>query len=348
MNPRPTADAGARGPEWVAGDADAGTRLDRFLAAPDRLGTRGRAAWALERRKVLVNGVDTTLADAGRRLASGDVVRLWMDRPGSARQRARRTEGAGDQLQIAYEDAALIVVNKPAGLLTVPLPRREAAASVESLLAAHLRSRGKRRPLVVHRIDRDTSGLVLFATQPEAQQRLKAQFRDHEPERVYLAVVYGVPSPRAGVWQDSLVWDDEALIQQATHARDPRGKLSRSEYRVLDSFGDTSLIEVRLVTGKRNQIRLQARLRGHTLVGEQRYTYGPELLRPIDFPRQALHAHKLTFVHPVTGQPMTFNAPIPPDMESLIAKLREAQLVNNRADPKNIDKIGTGGPSSSS
>ena len=245
-----------------------------------------------------------------------------MDRPGSARRRWGRTSAAHGGLQIVYEDQALIVVNKPAGLLTVPLPRRGDEPNVQDLLAVHLRTRGKRTPLVVHRIDRDTSGLVVFATRPDAQRRLKDQFKRHEPERVYLAVVYGHPAPPSGVWRDRLVWDRAALIQKETHPRDPRGKDAVSEYRSVERFPHASLIEVRLRTGKRNQIRLQARLRGHTLVGEQRYVYGPDDLRPIDFPRQALHAHRLAFRHPVTSQPLSFEAPLPADLAELIARLR--------------------------
>jgi 23S rRNA-/tRNA-specific pseudouridylate synthase len=94
------------------------------------------------------------------------------------------------------------------------------------------------------------------------------------------------------------VWDDRSLIQKETHPRDPRGKEAISHYAVLEPLKGAALIEVRLVTGRRNQIRIQARLRGHTLVGEQRYTYGPETLRSIAFPRQALHAHRLAFKHP--------------------------------------------------
>ena len=209
------------------------------------------------------------MRDAG--CSAGDRVRVWMDRPGSARRRWGRGGAAQGDLQIVYEDPELIVVNKPAGLLTVPLPRRGDEASVEDQLAVHLRRRGKRKPLVVHRIDRDTSGLVVFATRPDAQRRLRNQFRRHEPERVYLAVVYGHPSPESGTWRDRLVWDQAALIQKQTHPRDPHGKDAISEYRVLERFPGASLLEVRLRTGKRNQIRLQARLRGHTLVGEQRY-----------------------------------------------------------------------------
>ena len=95
-----------------------------------------------------------------------------------------------------------------------------------------------------------------------------------------------------------------------------------SDYRIVERFAAASLIEVRLQTGKRNQIRLQARLRGHTLVGEQRYVYGPANLRPIDFPRQALHAHRLAFRHPVTGELLSFEAALPSDMTDLVARLR--------------------------
>lgn len=309
------------GDTWVVDAAQAGTRLDKFLADASRLGSRGRAADALGRGKIFVNDDEVTPADAARRLRPGDAVRIWMDRPGSARKQAHRPPRPGE-LPIVYEDDALVVVNKPAGLLTVPLPRRADAPSVEEALVDHLRSKGRRRPFVVHRIDRDTSGLVMFATRPDAQARLKDQFRRHEAERIYLAVVYGVPAPRRGTWRDHLVWDDDALIQKATHPSDPRASDARCEYEVLESYGDASLIEVSLVTGRRNQIRLQARLRGHTLVGEQRYVYGPEVIRPVEFPRQALHAWRLGVVHPVTGRPLRLEAPLPDDMAELVAQLR--------------------------
>jgi 23S rRNA pseudouridine1911/1915/1917 synthase len=151
---------------------------------------------------------------------------------------------------------------------------------------------------------------------------LRAQFKRHEPERVYLAVVYGHPNPPAGIWRDRLVWDRSALIQKETHPRDPRGKEAVAEYRVVEPFKSASLIEVRLRTGKRNQIRLQARLRGHTLVGERRYVFGPELLRPVEFARQALHAGRLAFCHPADGRRLAFEAPVPRDFADLVAELR--------------------------
>jgi 23S rRNA pseudouridine1911/1915/1917 synthase len=310
--------------EWVVDEGSTDFRLDKFLAAPGRLASRGRAADALACGKVFVNDEEASHADASRRLAAGDRIRLWEDRPGSARRRAPRAARRGE-LAIVYQDAALIVIDKPAGLLAVPLPERGEGSVQEGLIDV-LRSHGKRRPLVVHRIDRDTSGLVVFAARPDARQRLKAQFRRREPERVYLAVVYGHPSPPEGDWHDRLVWDEHSMVQKATHPRDPRGKDAQSHYRTVERFAEASLLEIRLVTGRRNQIRLQARIHGHTLVGESRYTYGPDTLRPIDFPRQALHAARLGFRHPVTGQPLAFQAPLPADMIELIARLRRESI----------------------
>ena len=307
---------------WTVTVGEAGVRLDKFLAGAGRIGSRVRAATALERGKIFLNEREVTPDQAGTRLAAGDVVGAWMDRPGSAKRRA--TLGDDRDLPIVYEDDTLVVLNKPAGLLAVPLPlrRRENARSVFDDLKEYLRRRGRRRPFVVHRIDRDTSGLVVFAKSAAAQDHLKGQFKRHLPERVYQAVVYGHPSPASGTWRDHLVWDERSLIQKETHPRDPRGKEAISHYRVLEPLKGAALIEVRLVTGRRNQIRIQARLRGHTLVGEQRYTYGPDTLRSIAFPRQALHAHRLTFRHPTDGRELRFEAPLPPDISGLIEKLR--------------------------
>jgi len=274
---------------------------------------------ALERGKIFLNTEEMAIVDAARRLVAGDVVRVWMDRPGSAR-RAPRSE-TGD-LEILYEDDLLLVLNKPAGLLSVPLERKIGASSVYDQLEDYFRPRGKRHPFVVHRIDRDTSGLVLFAKDARTQEALKGQFRRREPERVYLAVVYGHPEPRTGTWRDRLVWDRKALIQKETHPRDPEGTDAISDYRVVETFRDASLIEVRLQTGKRNQIRIQARLRGHTLVGERRYVYGPDALRPIAFSRQALHAYRLAFEHPADRRVLHFEAPVPADFRALLAGLR--------------------------
>ena len=306
--------------EWAAADADVGVRLDKFLAASSHLGSRARAVTALERGKVFLNGEEIGLPEASRKLVAGDVVRVWMDRPGTAK-RGLRTVNA-PELDVVFEDDDLIVVNKAAGILSVPLERNPGVPSIAQQIEHAWRSHAKRRPLVVHRIDQDTSGLVMFAKHIDAQQRLKAQFARHEPERVYLAVVYGHPSPASGTWRDRLVWDGKAMIQKATHPRDPRGNDAVCRYGVVESFEEASLIEVRLETGRRNQIRIQARLRGHTLVGEDRYVYGPDILRPIAFHRQALHAVRLSIRHPARGESIAFEAPLPADFRDLLARLR--------------------------
>ena len=313
--------------DWTVSDSDTGIRLDKFLAAEDRLGSRRRASVALDRGKVFVNDVEAAPEDGSTKLADGDRVRVWMDRPGSSRSRTASRRALDGDLRILFEDEALIVLDKPAGLLAVPLERREGADSVVDSLVIHLRPQGKRKPLVVHRIDRDTSGLVVFAKTIPAQEALRQQFKRHTVERVYRAVVYGHPQPPSGTWRDRLVWDQRSLIQKETHPRDPKGKDAVCRYETIETFGATSLIEVRLETGKRNQIRLQARLRGHTLVGETRYVYGPDELRPIEFARQALHAFRLAFTHPVNGTPLRFEAPVPKDFSALVERLRTIRKV---------------------
>src|SRR5262245_10304303 len=306
--------------EWRVDTPADGMRLDKYLADVARLGSRGRAVAALERGKVFVNDSEVSPTDAGRRLATGDVVRVWADRPGSSRRRG--LTGQVGELDVVYDDDVLIVVNKPAGILTVPLERRPDAPSVFAQIEDRLRPYGRRRPFPVHRIDHDTSGLVVFAKDAAAQRILKDQFRRREPDRVYWAVVYGVPDPRSGVWRDVLVWDEKALIQKETHPNDPRGNEAVTDYRLVESFSGASLLELSLRTGRRNQIRIQARLRGHTLVGEQRYTYGPASLRPIEFGRHALHAKQLTLRHPSDGRRLEFEAALPRDFADLLTRLR--------------------------
>ncbi len=299
---------------------EAGVRLDKFLAASGRLGSRARAAAAIARGKVSLNSSEVSMSQAARLLVPGDEIGVWMDRPGSAKPRPRG--GQFGDLQVVYEDDVLLVVNKPPGLLSVPLERNRGVPSVYDQVEERFRSHGKRRPFVVHRIDQDTSGLVVFAKDAVSQEHLKWQFKRREPERVYRAVVYGLPTPPEGTWRDHLVWDEKALIQKGTHPRDPRGTEAISHYRVIEPLRGASLIEVRLQTGRRNQVRIQARLRGHTLVGEERYVNGPDTLRPIPFPRHALHAWRLAFRHPSSDRALEFVAPLPGDFSDLVSRLR--------------------------
>lgn len=314
-------------PQWIVTSEQQGLRLDRFLATPDRLGSRRRVQEALDRGQVFLNDVEAAARDAGTPLTSGDVVRVWINRPGSGKRKGRFEAGG---LQILYEDETMIVVNKPAGLLTVPLGRPSTASgargpsrSAYSLIADHFGPRGRCTPFVVHRIDRDTSGIVVFAKTAAAQRAIKDQFVRRQPERVYRAVVHGSPRPARGRWRDYLAWDDEAVTQTVTDANDPKGVEAISDYQVLETFSNASLVEVRLHTGKRNQIRIQAARRGHAIVGERQYTGSPSRRMGPTHPRQALHAHRLSFAHPIDGRTLTFEAPLPPDLVELLRRLRE-------------------------
>ena len=307
------------GRQWTVTSEEQGLRLDRYLAAPGRLGSRGRVRAALERGQVFFNDAEASVRDAGARIASGDTVRVWLDRPGSSRRKAGH-EASG--LHILYEDETLLVVNKPAGLLAVPLGRTP-SRSAYSLLADHLGTRRRGTPFVVHRIDRDTSGIVVFAKTASAQHAIKEQFARREPERVYWAVVHGTPRPARGTWRDRLAWDDAALKQTVTDARNPKGVEAVSDYKVIETFGDAALVEVRLHTGKRNQIRIQAALRGHALVGERQYAGGPSTRTGPTHARQALHAYRLSFAHPVDGRLLKFGAPLPDDLSDLLRRLRK-------------------------
>jgi 23S rRNA pseudouridine1911/1915/1917 synthase len=304
------------GTEWRVGSGEAGARLDRYLADPERLGSRRRASQALERGQAFLNGQPATAADAGTRVAEGDEVRVWLDRPGSARTRTGTARVGA--LEIVYEDAALVVVNKPPGLLTVPLAR-SGLPSVQTLLAERAARGG--RPLPVHRIDRDTSGVVLFAKTRRAQHALKDQFERREPERIYMAIVEGHPSPPIGTWRDYLAWDAAGLEQVVVPAAERYAAEALTHYRVVERIEDTSALEIRLETGKRNQIRVQAAAHGHPLLGERQYRSAAAPPR-VAFSRQALHAARLTLRHPVDGRMIRFEAPLAADLQTLLQALR--------------------------
>ena len=154
------------------------------------------------------------------------------------------------------------------------------------------------------------------------QRALVDQFRRREPERVYLAVVVGHPNPATGTWRDHLSWNAKALIQKVARPGDSDAEEAISDYKVVEDLRNASLLEVRLRTGRRNQIRIQAAIRGHALIGERRYLSEDPPPAVIHFERQALHALRLTFRHPRDGRMVTLEAPPPPDFADLLARLR--------------------------
>ena len=306
--------------ELLAGAAQHGQRLDRALADGLPEFSRSYLQQLIEDGAVTVNG--RPQHKMSTRLKAGDACRIGL-RP-TPQSRAFIPQAM--DLAIVFADAHLLVIDKPAGLLTVPLAAQPDEPSLHDQVKYHLRSARHQTPLVVHRIDRDTSGLVVFAKTPEAMANLKDQFEHRQPERVYLAVVRGIPGEETGVWKDMLVWDQDELKQKplspgVTTARTP-AKKAVCHYRVIERFAAASLLEIRLVTGKRNQIRIQASLHGHPLVGEKMYLNQSVTGPAIEFPRQALHSHRLSFTHPTTRQKLHFEAPLPADLQGLLERLR--------------------------
>jgi 23S rRNA pseudouridine1911/1915/1917 synthase len=313
---------GDRSAGWTIAGREAGERLDAWLAGREEVASRSRAREWIERGKVFLNGHEVTFEHAGERLRQGDQVRLWMDRPGTSQPRSRDIVALGAALRVVFEDEHLVVLDKTPGMLVEPLPGETGEVTLADLVADHLRNQLPARALVVHRIDRDTSGLVLFAKHEKAQLALKRQFERRTADRTYIAVLSGALRQPEATWTDTLVWDKARLAQRVVRpGEETVGKQAIARVRALERFGKrATLVEVRLVTGKRNQIRVQAALRHHPLVGERFYAR-PER-SPLPFERQALHAASLAVRHPATGIRRQFSAPLPPDMRDLVARLR--------------------------
>ena len=238
-------------------------------------------------------------------------------------------------LTIAYEDDCLIVVDKPAGLVVHPAAGNLDGTLVNALLH-HCRGNlsgigGVARPGIVHRIDKDTSGLLVVAKTDAAHEGLARQFADHSIERAYLAVTAGVPIPATGTVRGTIARDPRdrkkmALVPEGqSHSR---GKHAVTHYTLLEVLGAgaAALVECRLETGRTHQVRVHLASIGHALLGDPVYARTPQRLRPLlarlGFHRQALHAAVLGFIHPVSGEALSFRATTPVDLGELIVELR--------------------------
>lgn len=309
---------------------EAGQRLDKWLSArlPDLSRTRIKSLI----EQGLVTSAGVTIADASAKVKAGQdfAVAVPPDAPAEP-------EPQDIALAVVYEDDDLIVIDKPAGMVVHPAPGSPDQTLVNALLAHCGESLsgigGVRRPGIVHRIDKDTSGLLVVAKNDRAHHSLSEQFAAHSLERAYKALVWGLPNPPRG--------EIEGAIGRSPHDRKKMaivahgGKHAHTRYRVVRPFagGAVSLVECRLSTGRTHQIRVHMTSIGHPLVGDQ--TYGrsrsaklkaiPELARAalLAFPRQALHAYLLGFTHPTTGETVRFESEIPKDINELMALLEQ-------------------------
>lgn len=232
-------------------------------------------------------------------------------------------------LTIAYEDEHLIVVDKPAGLVVHPAAGNLDGTLVNALLH-HCRGQlsgigGVARPGIVHRIDKDTSGLLVVAKTDAAHEGLSRQLADHSIDRVYLAILAGHPMPPAGTVRGAIARSASDRKKMAL-VEDGRGKHAVTHYRTLERLSAASLVECRLETGRTHQVRVHMSSIGHPLLGDPVYGRTPAALRPVlaarEFRRQALHAAELGFVHPVTDETVHFSSPMPADMALLREDLR--------------------------
>ncbi len=304
--------------------AQAGMRLDRFLRETVPGMSRSRL------QKLIAAGYvssdDNIITDNDFKVHSGDSFAIMVPPPNEAEPEAENIE-----LEIVYEDDDLIVVNKPAGMTVHPAPGAYHGTLVNALLY-HCRDNlsgigGVRRPGIVHRIDKDTSGLLVVAKNDFAHQGLSAQFFDHSIERTYYAVVYGMPRPAAGIVRGNIA--RSRFDRKKMAVVESGGKTAVTHYQCLKSLGDAvSLIKCNLETGRTHQIRVHMASTGCHLVGDQVYVKpGKTQIRGLSpagknyvnaVPRQALHAASLGFVHPRSGEFMQFAVDFPSDMRQLL------------------------------
>jgi 23S rRNA pseudouridine1911/1915/1917 synthase len=307
--------------------ADAATRLDRFLAArfPDL--SRARIQALLAAGAVSADGAPVT--DAAARPRPGSLYTLILPPPAPA-----RPHGQAIPLTILYEDRELIVIDKPAGLVVHPAPGNPDGTLVNALIAhcgPELALGGEQRPGIVHRLDKDTSGVMVAAKTERAMARLVAAFAARAVARHYLALVWGLPVPAAGEISGAIGRDPRERKRMAVRPHGG-GREALTRYRTLHVFaGAVSLLECRLGTGRTHQIRVHLAAQGHPLVGDPVYLRRvpaaarvlaePLRGRLLDFPRQALHAASLGFTHPVSGAELHFETPPPADFAALLAAL---------------------------
>jgi 23S rRNA pseudouridine1911/1915/1917 synthase len=294
----------------------AGDRLDRFLATRLALPRNQMQRWLREGRVLL----DGRVPKSSHALLGGETLECDPEVP------AERETMVGEpgSLSILFEDEHLAVLDKPAGLVVHPGAGRRSGTLAHHLLARYPEIAGvggPGRPGIVHRLDRDTTGLIVIARSAVAHTRLAAQFAGREVDKQYLAIAYAGFQSATGVIDAAIGRHPQRRQEMAVR---PRGRPARTGYRVLASAAGIALLRLRLETGRTHQIRVHLKHLGHPLVGdpvygEARWKALPRSQQAVlrDFPRPALHAWRLTLAHPVTAQPLAFEATVPKDLLGL-------------------------------
>jgi 23S rRNA pseudouridine1911/1915/1917 synthase len=291
-------------------DEAAGERLDRFLASLPEVGSRGVAERLLGSGKVFVDGRPL---DKSRRLAGGEELDFEPPEKASAELEPEQMD-----LRIAFEDEHLIVVDKPAGLVVHPGSGHATGTLVHGLLEHDVAGGDAARPGIVHRLDRDTSGLMVVARSEEAHVRLQALVRSRALERHYTALVVGRPRSRAGRIDAPIGRDRRDPLRHSLDTDKPREAVTHFE--VNELFARHTLLDVRLETGRTHQIRVHLAAVDLPVAGDA--VYGRP--RELDLERQFLHAGRLAFPHPFTAERVDVESPLPADLSGALERARSA------------------------
>jgi 23S rRNA pseudouridine1911/1915/1917 synthase len=319
---------------FVAAKGQKPLRVDKFLMNLIENATRNKIQQAAKEGHIWANEASVR---QNYKVKPGDVVKVMFEHP--PYEFLLTPEDI--PLEIVYEDEVLLVVNKPAGMVVHPGHGNYSGTLVNALLhhIAQLPLNSNDRPGLVHRIDKDTSGLLVVAKTEQAMTHLARQFYDKSSEREYIALVWGNVAEDSGTIEGPVGRNPKNRLQMQVVSEGDQGKEAVTHYRVLERFGYVSLVACTLETGRTHQIRVHMKHIGHTLFNDARYG-GDRILKGTTFtkykqfvdnafkilPRQALHAKTLGFVHPVSGKMMRFSSEIPEDMAQCIVKWREYAL----------------------
>src|SRR6266567_3769810 len=307
---KPASDKSAMS-KFIVPKEDARVRLDRFLARELPEHSRSRIQQLIRIGFVRLNGATTRPRQL---LRTGDKIEVTEPPPEKIETRPEPIP-----LDVLFEDNDLIVINKPAGLVVHPGAGHREHTLVNALLS-HCPTLsgigGKERPGIVHRLDKETSGCLVVAKNDQAHRELSRQFGERVVEKIYLALVAGKLRKEAGVIEEKI--GRHPVHRQRMSAASPRGRPAKTEYRVVRSGDQASLLECRLHSGRTHQIRVHLHHLGHPLLGDKVYAARPAE----DFPRQMLHAWKLGFRHPYSGEWKSFEAPLPDDFTTAMKMIR--------------------------
>ena len=294
-------------PETSVGADAAGVRLDRFLAAREEVGTRARAERLIDGGGVLVDGV---ARPKSHRLAAGSVVAFPEPAPSEI-----DLEPADIDVDVVWEDEHLMIVDKPAGLVVHPAPGTTGPTLVHALLG-RVGGGEKARPGIVHRLDRDTSGLLVVARDDRTLGKLQGMLRRRRIERTYTALVRGRPRSWRGAIEAPIGRDRRHPTRISLDTDHPRDAVTHFE--VAELLERYALLEVRLETGRTHQIRVHLEAIGLPVAGDPTYGHGPEL----GLERQFLHASALSLAHPWTDEPLMLSSPLPDDLSGALQRAR--------------------------